>query len=125
MAKEFISINIHVPRYQKEYCDLSEEKIRDLYINAFDKIYMEGAVKLIKLNILEEQTDKLREEIKKDKERPLVAKETNFLKDSLGTLEGSMEQMNTRFKAFKKGFNRQYHTLEEFINLIKQVNNIR
>ena len=126
MSDDFILTSIVIPKYQDDYCKEMGITKKEAYTSAFDKIYFEGGFgKLKKLELLKTQKKELEEEIKKDKNRKLSSQEIKYLKESKNSLQkGNKEQIDIRFNAFQRKYKRYYHNLEEFIKLIKEVNNI-
>lgn len=118
-----ITLSIYVDQYEEmkrrnmefsqSYRDAWDEKYRGV-----NQLQKELDYYLLKAKEIEKQ-------IEGNKTRKLSVEEMQYLKASKTSLQGTSDQLNTRFISFKRLFDRDFWTLEEFIKVVEQVNKIK
>lgn len=118
---DLVSINLHIPRYQKDYCDTSRESIKDLYINAFNLVYLKEMKKLKDLKELEKKVTLIKKEIKQEKNKPFNYEEIQFLRESVNVVsKGTLKKLIKRFDVFQKLFARYYMNIDDFKQKVRE-----
>lgn len=117
--------NITISIYQDQYNFLKENgmNISTAYRDALDEKYLLLDVKSKKLKELQEEMERLQEEISNEINKPLSREEIIYLKESKESPTSPIQAQKARLEGFKYHFGRHYLTMDEFLELVKKVNN--